>query len=68
MAADYAKNFKENINLPMKRVKPLVVASMLGGTQPCVNAAEAKLDQLGYDVISFHSVGKKEKCFIKIKK
>jgi uncharacterized protein (UPF0261 family) len=63
MAVDYAKNGMDTftpskINSPMKRVKPLIVAGMIGITQPCVLIAQAELEKLGYDVITFSCAGK----------
>lgn len=43
----------------MKYIKSLIIANILDGIQPCVNTVEDKLYQLVYDLISFHSVGKK---------
>jgi uncharacterized protein (UPF0261 family) len=37
--------------------KPLVGASMLGITMPCVNAARTRLEELGYEVVVFHQTG-----------
>lgn len=37
--------------------RPMVAATMFGVTTPCVNAASAKLEELGYSVIVFHATG-----------
>ena len=37
--------------------KPLVGASMFAITMPCVNAARARLESLGYEVVVFHQNG-----------
>lgn len=37
--------------------KPLVGATMFGVTTPCVDAARARLDELGYEVLVFHATG-----------
>jgi uncharacterized protein (UPF0261 family) len=37
--------------------RPLVVASMFGNTTQCVEAAKARLEQLGYEVLVFHATG-----------
>jgi uncharacterized protein (UPF0261 family) len=63
MAKDYFINQTEKflstgITATISKSKPLIVASMLGITQPCIVAAEAQLDKLGYEIITFHCVGK----------
>jgi uncharacterized protein (UPF0261 family) len=37
--------------------KPLVGATMFGVTTPCVEAARARLEELGYEVLVFHATG-----------
>ncbi len=37
--------------------RPLVGASMFGVTTPAVDAARARLDELGYEVLVFHATG-----------
>jgi uncharacterized protein (UPF0261 family) len=37
--------------------RPLIAASMWGVTTPCVTAARARLEELGYDVLVFHQTG-----------
>ena len=51
MAAAY------EVRLPSADTCPLVGATMYGTTTPCVDAARAVLEQLGYDVLVFHATG-----------
>ena len=51
MAAAY------EVRLPSADTRPLVGATMYGTTTPCVNAARAVLEQLGYEVLIFHATG-----------
>jgi uncharacterized protein (UPF0261 family) len=37
--------------------RPLIGASMFGVTTPAVNAARARLEELGYEVLTFHATG-----------
>jgi uncharacterized protein (UPF0261 family) len=37
--------------------RPLVAATMFGVTTPCVTAARARLEALGYEVLVFHATG-----------
>nr|WP_311132276.1 Tm-1-like ATP-binding domain-containing protein [Nonomuraea gerenzanensis]SBO93749.1 Transcriptional regulator [Nonomuraea gerenzanensis] len=37
--------------------RPLVAATMFGVTTPAVNAARARLEELGYEVVVFHATG-----------
>lgn len=37
--------------------RPLIGATMFGVTTPCVTAARARLEELGYEVLVFHAVG-----------
>jgi uncharacterized protein (UPF0261 family) len=37
--------------------RPLIAASMFGVTTPAVDAARARLDELGYEVLVFHATG-----------
>jgi len=41
-----------------KEKKPIVMASMFGNTTKCVNQCRARFEQLGYQLIVWHSVGK----------
>lgn len=43
--------------VPAGSDRPLVVASMFGNTTECVEAAKARLEQLGYEVLVFHATG-----------
>jgi uncharacterized protein (UPF0261 family) len=51
MARGYA-TFK-----PASTNRRLVAATMFGVTTPCVNAARERLEELGYEVLTFHAVG-----------
>lgn len=42
---------------PYGEEKPLVAATMFGVTTPAVNAARARLESLGYEVLVFHATG-----------
>jgi uncharacterized protein (UPF0261 family) len=42
--------------------RPLLAATMFGVTTPCVKAAEAWLQDQGYDVLVFHATGTGGKC------
>jgi uncharacterized protein (UPF0261 family) len=42
---------------PQESDRPLVGASMFGVTTPAVDAARARLDELGYEVLVFHATG-----------
>jgi len=44
-------------DIPPGEDKPLVVASMFGNTTPCVEAAKGILEEAGYEVLVFHSIG-----------
>lgn len=44
-------------SLPALDEKPLVAATMFGVTTPCVTAARARLEELGYEVLVFHATG-----------
>jgi uncharacterized protein (UPF0261 family) len=37
--------------------KPLVGATMFGVTTPCVTAARERMEELGYEVLTFHATG-----------
>ena len=37
--------------------RPVIVASMLGVTTPCVTTARERLEELGYEVLVFHQTG-----------
>ena len=40
-----------------RETRPLVAATMFGVTTPCVTHAQARLDELGYEVMVFHATG-----------
>jgi uncharacterized protein (UPF0261 family) len=42
---------------PAASGRPLISATMFGVTTPCVTAARARLEQLGYEVLVFHATG-----------
>ncbi|HET8844507.1 MAG TPA: Tm-1-like ATP-binding domain-containing protein, partial [Ktedonobacteraceae bacterium] len=42
---------------PSANARPLIGASMFGVTTPCVTAARAALEELGYEVLVFHATG-----------
>ena len=42
---------------PIEDGKPVIVASMLGITTPCVTTARERLEELGYEVLVFHQTG-----------
>ncbi|MEV4899655.1 Tm-1-like ATP-binding domain-containing protein, partial [Nonomuraea sp. NPDC055795] len=52
MAAEYAARGPERDG-----DRPLIGASMFGVTTPAVDAARARLDELGYEVLVFHATG-----------
>jgi uncharacterized protein (UPF0261 family) len=43
--------------VPVVEARPLIVASMLGITTPCVTTARERLEELGYEVLVFHQTG-----------
>ncbi len=53
MAQEYARRREEDV----ADEGPLVGASMFGVTTPAVDAARARLDELGYEVLVFHATG-----------
>lgn len=40
-----------------EEAKPLVAATMFGVTTPCINRAQAYLEEQGYEVLVFHATG-----------
>jgi uncharacterized protein (UPF0261 family) len=54
MAGAYASR---RASSPSTSGRPLVAASMFGVTTPAVDAARARLDELGYEVLVFHATG-----------
>ncbi|WP_433088718.1 Tm-1-like ATP-binding domain-containing protein [Dactylosporangium sp. CA-052675] len=51
MATAYARR------APVAEDRPLIAASMFGVTTPAVEAARARLEELGYEVLVFHATG-----------
>lgn len=47
---------------PLEDTKPLIAATMFGVTTPCVQHAEAYLQDKGYEVLVFHATGAGGKC------
>lgn len=45
------------VPLPSSPDKPVVAATMFGVTTPAVDAARARLEELGYEVLVFHCTG-----------
>jgi uncharacterized protein (UPF0261 family) len=43
--------------VPRRGGRRLIGATMFGVTTPCVNAARARLEELGYEVLVFHATG-----------
>lgn len=43
--------------VPEAEDRPLVAATMFGNTTPCVEAARARLEETGYEVLVFHATG-----------
>lgn len=43
--------------VPAAKDRPLIAATMFGVTTPCVNAARARLEAAGYEVVVFHATG-----------
>jgi len=52
-----AKAFRERRAEPADETHPLIAASMFGVTTPAVNAARDRLQELGYEVLTFHATG-----------
>ncbi len=44
-------------SVPAGDDRPLIAASMFGNTTDCVEAAKARLEQAGYEVLVFHATG-----------
>jgi len=44
-------------DVPSAADRPLLAATMFGVTTPCVDAARARLEAAGYDVLVFHATG-----------
>lgn len=43
--------------IPTDTDKPLLAASMFGVTTPCVTAVRERLEEAGYEVVTFHATG-----------
>jgi uncharacterized protein (UPF0261 family) len=52
-----AKAFRLRQEQPSDDARPLIAASMFGVTTPAVNAARERLQELGYEVLTFHATG-----------
>jgi uncharacterized protein (UPF0261 family) len=55
--AGMARAFAARRSAPAADDRPLVAASMFGVTTPAVDAARARLEELGYEVLVFHATG-----------
>ncbi|WP_329624786.1 Tm-1-like ATP-binding domain-containing protein [Streptomyces sp. NBC_01255] len=56
-AAGMARRHERNHDEPAGRGRPVVAATMFGVTTPAVDAARARLAELGYEVLVFHATG-----------
>ncbi|MBD0708202.1 MULTISPECIES: Tm-1-like ATP-binding domain-containing protein [unclassified Streptomyces] len=56
-AAGMARRHERNHDEPAGRGRPVVAATMFGVTTPAVDAARARLSELGYEVLVFHATG-----------
>jgi uncharacterized protein (UPF0261 family) len=52
-----AKARRARPTVPGEDERPLIGASMFGVTTPAVNVARARLEELGYEVLTFHATG-----------
>ena len=52
-----AKAFSLRRSEPPSDARPVIAASMFGVTTPAVNAARERLQELGYEVLTFHATG-----------
>jgi uncharacterized protein (UPF0261 family) len=52
-----AKAFRLRRAEPSDDTRPLIAASMFGVTTPAVNTARDRLQELGYEVLTFHATG-----------
>jgi uncharacterized protein (UPF0261 family) len=52
-----AKAFRLRRTEPSDDSRPLIAASMFGVTTPAVNTARERLQELGYEVLTFHATG-----------
>ncbi|MEV8317189.1 Tm-1-like ATP-binding domain-containing protein [Streptomyces sp. NPDC059900] len=56
-AAGMARRFERNHDDLAGRGRKVVAATMFGVTTPAIDAARARLDALGYEVLVFHATG-----------
>ncbi|MFH8981654.1 Tm-1-like ATP-binding domain-containing protein [Streptomyces varsoviensis] len=56
-AAGMAARYERSFSAPPTPGRELIAASMFGITTPAVDAARARLDELGYEVLVFHATG-----------
>ncbi|MFF1694853.1 Tm-1-like ATP-binding domain-containing protein [Streptomyces sp. NPDC058257] len=56
-AAGMARRFERNHDELAGRGRKVVAATMFGVTTPAIDAARARLDALGYEVLVFHATG-----------
>ncbi|MCX4986764.1 Tm-1-like ATP-binding domain-containing protein [Streptomyces sp. NBC_00572] len=56
-AAGMARRHERNHDEPAGRGRPVVAATMFGVTTTAVDAARARLAELGYEVLVFHATG-----------
>ncbi|MEV0276616.1 Tm-1-like ATP-binding domain-containing protein [Streptomyces sp. NPDC050610] len=56
-AAGMARSYELSLSAPPAPGRELIAASMFGITTPAVDAARARLDALGYEVLVFHATG-----------
>ncbi len=52
-----ARSYASRVATPVASGRPLVGASMFGVTTPAVSAARQRLEELGYEVLTFHATG-----------
>ncbi|RII18432.1 hypothetical protein DSC45_10985 [Streptomyces sp. YIM 130001] len=57
MAKDFAARGHPLDDTTVRQGRPLIAASMAGVTTPGVDAARERLDELGYEVLVFHTSG-----------
>ncbi|GAA0914890.1 hypothetical protein GCM10009558_023870 [Virgisporangium aurantiacum] len=55
--AGMAVSYASRRSAPVAGDRPLIAASMFGVTTPAVDAARARLEELGYEVLVFHATG-----------
>ncbi|WP_371528526.1 Tm-1-like ATP-binding domain-containing protein [Streptomyces sp. NBC_01283] len=56
-AAGMARRFERNHDELAGRGRKVIAATMFGVTTPAIDAARARLDALGYEVLVFHATG-----------